>query len=243
MILASNTKEDKLLDQVPDFTDWDKTRRWINKGRKFIQSYSEKAFLESEIYSLEWNSIQEKSEFPFGLYSSKTWQKFVLATFCADIVSYTKRVDQVNFERLLYVMHAYPQGFRIWWTRLSNGTCWPVGYTGFYPMLETTFELFKNHPERLKDRMVVPNTHVTTERPYLYLFNFSVPAQLKKTFLTKILIKSFVEDIQSQNAAGLACITVSEDGIRIANRLDMSYRGDLQIDGSLEGVYVKRFNR
>lgn len=243
MVLVVNKEDNKLLNYVPDFLDWDDAKRWINKGRKLIQQCSEKEILEGEVFSLDWSQIEQKREFPFGLYQSKHWRKFVLATFFADIVSYIQRIDQVSFERLLFVMHAFPQGFRTWWIKLSNGSCWPVGYTGLYPMLETTFDLFKQNPEKLKDRMVVPNTHINGTNPYLYLFNFSVAPELKFSYLTKTLMKRLVEDIQAQNPAGLACITVSEDGIRIAKRFDMLYKGDLVIDGFPEGVYVKRFNR
>lgn len=241
-MLISNDIE-KALNQVPDFDDWNKALKWINKAKKLTQQSAEKDFLEGEIFSMEWKQIEQPWEYPFGLFSSKAWRKFVLATLCADHISYQDRDKQVDFERLLFVMHAFPQGFRTWWVKLPNGTCWPVGYTGWYPMLESAFDLFRNKPAKLKDRMVVPNIHVNGERPYLYLFNFSVAPEFKKTFLTKMLIKTFVEDIQMQNAAGLTCITVSEDGIRIAKRFDMAYKGDLIVNGNTEGIYVKRFNQ
>jgi hypothetical protein len=241
MRLVSNNIE-KELKKIPDFNDWNKALKWINKGLRLIQQCSEKDIFDGEIFFLEWKQIEEPWKFPFGLFQSKSWRKFVLATFCADLISYNDRIEQVDFERLLFVMHAFPQGFRTWWVKLLNGTCWPVGYTGWYPMLETTFELFQNNPSKLKNRMVVPNVQESEGRPYLYLFNFSVAQEFKKTFLTKVLIKTYIDDIQMQNAAGLSCITVSKDGIRIAERLDMSHKGDLLIDGYIEGIYVKRFN-
>jgi hypothetical protein len=239
----ASTEENKLLSKIPDFLDWKAAKQWINKGKKLVQQCTEKEILEGEVFSLEWMQIAEKDESPFGLYPSKQWRKFVLSAFFADMVSYAQPVAQVCFKRLLFVMHAFPQGFRTWWIRLANGTTLPVGYTGFYPMLETTFELFKKNPGKLKDRMVVPHMHLNEERPYLYLFNFSVAPAFKVEYLTRTLMKSLVEDIQRHNPKGLACITVSEDGIRIAKRFEMSYKGDLTIDGCSEGVYVKLFNR
>lgn len=242
MVHEANKEAIKLLNDVPDFLDGDEARRWITKGQKFVQQCTEQKILEGEIFSLEWSQIAQKREYPFGLYQSKQWRKFVLAAFFADTVSYAQRVDRVSFDRLLFVMHQFPQGFRTWWIKLSNG-CWPVGYTGFYPMLETTFDLFKKNPEKLKDRMVVPNTYITGTNPYLYLFNFSVAPEVKVSFLTKTLMKRLVEDIQTQNPKGLACITVSDDGIRIAKRFDMEHKGDLVIEGCSEGVYVVNFTR
>lgn len=241
MIAVENKEVAELLSAVPDFIEWDVAKRWINKGKKVIKQCSEEQITHGEIFSLEWIQIAEKHEHPFGLYQSKTWRKFVLATFFADIVSYSLPIQQVNFERLLFVMHAFPQGFRTWWIKLNNKTCWPVGYTGYYPMLETAFNLFKTHPKTLKNRMVVPDINEEEEQPYLYLFNFSVAPEFKYDFLTKTLMKRFVEDIQRHKPKGLACIAVTEDGMRIAKRFDMLHKGDFVIDGFTEGVYVTQF--
>ena len=74
-----------------------------------------------------------------------------------------------------------------------------------------------------------------------YLFNFSVAPQFKKSMLSKKLMLNFIDDVNAQNAAGMACIAVSGEGVRIADRFGMSYSGDLTVDGSLESVFTKRF--
>jgi len=157
------------------------------------------------------------------------FKKFVLATFAADLICYPKLSDQVTFERLMMVMNAFPQGFRTWFLQLPGDVWRPVGYTGWYPMSEAMFDTFQNHPEQLKDRRVVP-----TESDYLYLFNFSVAPYIKEKALTKPLMTQFIADIKRQNPKGLACITVSEDGIRNAERLGMQRTGS--VNG--EGVYT-----
>lgn len=229
------TLHDEILEKVPDFTSWDEALLWIQKGQQAARELD----LESEFISLEWSEIEQERAFPFGLYSSEKWRKFVLAVFLADLVSYSEPVDQVNFDRLLFIMHAFPQGFRTWWIKHQNGLWWPVGYTGWYPMLETSYELFQKNPEKLKDRMVVPNLYADGGKSYLYLFNYSVAPALKKSSLSKVVVKRFVQDISVQNARGLACVTVSEDGVRIADRLGMTCAGNFVLDGSSEGVYVK----
>ena len=82
--------------------------------------------------------------------------------------------------------------------------------------------------------MVVPHADGTK----LYLFNFSVAAHLKKTALTKSLMTMLAADLAKQKPQGLACITVSPDGVRIAQRLGMTCRGSLTIDNASEGVFV-----
>lgn len=230
---------EEVLKNIPDFTSWEKASYWVQAGQQMTEQFTKELVSGSEFMSLEWGEIERKREFPFGLYASESWRKFVLATFLADLASYPIPGDQVNFDRLLFVMHAFPQGFRTWWLKLPNNSWWPVGYTGWYPMLETMFELFEKSPERLKDRMVVPNIHKPKGQPYLYLFNYSVAPELKKTSLSKALMKRFAQDIAAQNAKGLACITVSDDGIRVANKFGMEFSGNLDVDGSVEGVYIK----
>jgi hypothetical protein len=231
----------ELLKSIPDFIAWSDAASWIKNCRQILDKMAPKDVAEAEIMSLEWKDIEEKKDSVFGFYPLENWRKFVLATFAADLMSYEKPVDQVNFERLLFVMHAFPEGFRVWWIKVADHSWLPVGYTGWYPMLETMYELVETKPDRLKDRMVVPNPSSIHNHPYLYLFNYSVAAICKKSKLTSALMKRYVQEIAEPQAKGYACITVSEDGIRVANRLGMTCTGHLVLDGSLEGIYLKRF--
>lgn len=213
------------LNSVPDFSAWDEAARWV------AATIEEAKTVDVSTYaSLEWQDIQEAPSSPFGLTQSKKWRKFVLAVFAADLLSYPKPEDQVSFSRLQFVMDAFPQGFRLWWAKSSNDRWLPVGYSGWYPMLETTFELFATSPDKLKSRMVVPQEG----SPFLYLFNFSVAEHAKKTLLSKELMQRLAGDIASQNAKGLACITVSSDGVKAATRFGMRLAGHFQN----EGVYL-----
>lgn len=236
MTLMSHIAAADLLEDVPDFTSWDEAQRWIED----IKTLPQQDMADAQFATLEWSDIQEQPESSFGFYASANWRKFVLATYAADLMSYPEPVDQVNFDRLLFVMHAFPQGFRTWWIKPANKPWRPVGYTGWYPMLDTMFETFQNSPEKLKNRMVVPNNAASADGPILYLFNFSCAPQLKKTALTKALMTMCAADIAKQNPKGLACITVSDDGIRIAKRFGMTCSGYLTIDNTPEGVFVTK---
>ncbi len=227
-----------VLKAVPDFSDWEQSRLWIKSEMQIVSHLDPEFVVKAEFRALEWKDLAQPSQPPFGLYSLENWRKFALATFMADLGSYPNPVDQVNFDRLLFVMHAFPQGFRTWWIKCQDQIWRPVGYTGWYPMFDNFYAWMKNHPELLRDRMVAPNTYGSVTRPPLYLFNFSAIPALKKSALSKALMKEFFADIQAQKARGLACITVSEDGVRIANRLGMICSGYLQIGNSTEGVYT-----
>lgn len=238
--MSNSQKSIDLLKGIPDFVSWNKALVWLQDSQEKVQNWHVREDEAIEVASLDWSQIALEPRHPFGLYSFKKWRQFVLATFLADLASYKQSIDQVNFERLLFVMHQFPQGFRTWWVKAQNDIWLPVGYTGWYPMLETMFDLFDTHPEKLIDRTVIPAKIMQNEKNYLYLFNFSTIPQLKKSQLSKALMKAFIDDITAQKADGIACITVSEDGIRIANRLDMICTGSLVIDGCSENVYTQR---
>ncbi len=212
-----NLTPQQLLESVPDLADWKDAERWLKSCPEIVSC--------EQFMSLEWNDIEEHVQSSFGLHASEHWRKFVLSTFAADLISYPKLSDQVDFARLLYVMHAFPKGFRVWWVKADDGSWWPVGYTGWYPMLDYQFAIFEKSPELIKDRTVVPNVH-RPANPFLYLFSYSVAPALKKTLLSRTLIKRFVDDIHAQDFGGLACITVSEEGASVAKKFGMTYAGN-----------------
>lgn len=232
----------KLLDQVPDCTDWGAAQKWLEEGKNIASKFSAKDVKEGFVTSMEWGQIQTHSveKNPFGLYPIQNWRKFVLATFLADLVSYSAPVDQVSFDRLLFVMHAFPQGFRVWWLNQPGGHDWPIGYSGWFPMREMFFDVFEKDPGKLRDRFVIPDVASVTRNPFIYLFNYSVIPFFKKTSLSKALMKQYAHDVISHKPAGLACITVSEDGARVASRFGMTFSGHLEIGSSKEGVYTGR---
>ncbi len=211
MTFISQIAPEELFRDVPDFCSWNEASAWIDAER----SFSPKAREQVAITSFEWRDFAKEG--CFGYYQDPLWRKFVLAIFAADLISYPEVDDQVTFDRLLFVMHSFPQGFRLWCMQGEDKKWHPIGYTGWYPMHETIFAIFQNSPEKIQNRCVVP----CPNEPYLYLFNFSVAPHLKIKELTKPLMTRFVEDIKKQKAKGLACITVSDDGKRQAERLGM----------------------
>lgn len=238
MTFMSHVAAEDILAQIPDFTNWELAQTWLKEGQIWKQDLG----LDVQFTSLEWKDIQTASNGCFGLLSSENWRKFVLATFLADLVSYPAASDQVDFSRLVFVMNAYPEGFRIWFVRYGDGAWRPAGYTGWYPMLDTMYETFTDSPEKLKNRMVVPHVQGRDAAALLYLFNFSVHAGFKKSPLSKALMTKVSEDIAKQKARGMACITVSDDGIRIAKRFGMHCRGYITCDDAPEGVFTSESN-
>ena len=60
----------ELLAHVPDFSSWEKAFLWIKEGQQLkLEPVSE-----GKVASLAWNDVEEKGEFPFGLYGSEKWR-------------------------------------------------------------------------------------------------------------------------------------------------------------------------
>jgi hypothetical protein len=174
-----------------------------------------------------------------GRHGDASFRRFVAAAFLADLASYPAPVDQVDFARLLYVMHVFPRGFRVWSAEVPGFGRLPVGYTAWVPIAETSFERLEKQASTLRDRMVVPLPEVE-EGGYLYLFNFSIVPALRGTEAARRLVKRYAEDVGAQGARGLAAITVSEDGMRVVGRFGLRRSGSLVIDGAEEFVYTRR---
>ena len=227
-----------ILSEIPDWgggTGSD-AETWLNRGLRWVRHL--------EFESVEWETLvlQKSPRVPdcsshLRCYADPVWRRWVLALFFADLASYSVSSDQVEFHRLAYLVASFPQGFTLAWAKIA-GEYWPVGYTGWYPMSRTTFETFQNRPESLKTRMVVPVPESQGVHPLVYLFNYSVAPSFKKTPFSKMLMKNYAQELASQDPGGLAAITVSDDGSRIAQRFGLSLVGEFRLGNETERVFL-----
>ncbi len=235
---------DLSIAQIPDFTHWIDAQKWIEQGLALIPvSRRMNQIQEESLVTLEWKDFSGISpsaqETLFGFFPSLNWRKFVLAVFFADLVSYPDPRNQVNFDRLLFILHSYPQGFRVYWSLFPDGSRWPVGYTGWYPMLESQFHLLAQDPQKMKSRMILPAVDdPILSKSFIYLFNFSVAKPFRMTSLSSALMKSYCWDLSQAQAQGLCLIAVSQHGEKMAERLGMSCTGWLGDGMRRDRVYI-----
>lgn len=167
---------------------------------------------------------------------TKDINSFVKNMLTADWACYTAPEDQVDEARLRRVIDTFPQGFRLY---MKDGE--PIGYTGWYPIARDVFDRLHDAPQNLTHRgQIMPLPSLSQGGDYLYLFNYSIVPALHKTPESKTMIRDFARCVLAVPHRGLAAVTVSPDGVRVAEKFGMSYRGDMTHDGVPEGVYALR---
>lgn len=231
-----------ILADIPDLTDWALANIWIQNKLKIITAMNfDKNIIDSFIAVTVSPNICAGPV--LGPYSSTLWRRFVLGIFFSDWACYTKDADRADFARLVSVVATFPSGFRLWLCRLPDETYIPVGYTGWYPITDSIFELLLHNPASITHRgFMVPCRDLSLQGNNIYLFNYSIIPQLRKRPPSSLLLKNLAKDVSKINAHGIAAVTVSPDGIRVAERFGLRQTGSMTHDGEEEKVFAASFN-
>ena len=154
---------------------------------------------------------------------------FYRAVLDADWACYPEPDDQVDGKRLDYTLSLFADGFRLWQCPDQDGVPRIVGYTGWYPIAPGIFSVLENTPEQLSHRgEIMPCKNLSPH--YLYLFNYSLIDTLHHTSTSRQMLTMLADDIRRVNPVGLAAITVSPAGQRVARRFGMHPVGPLGQD-------------
>jgi hypothetical protein len=229
-----------ILAAVPDPGDLSGLEGWFAARQQILARLRPTAALEATLCSVDVGALVRPARRPFGHHADPIFRKLVVATLLADWGCYTAPVDQVGFERLLFVMHVFPAGFRGWWVESPDDGWLPVGYTGWYPISEATFEMLASRAAMVRDRSTVPLPVIDPEGSFFYLFNYSILPAFRRGPCSRQLVRGLAEDIQAVPCRGLAAITVSEDGARVAERFGMRRAGSILVEGCEEWIYASR---
>jgi len=225
------------LKDIPDFSDWPHAKSWVNNRLAAIAScdFDDKVRASFTPHVL---TPQDGGDV-FGYFENPEWRRFVLGTFAADWASYTTKGDRVDWARLAFVLSLFPAGFRLWTCRFADGSIAPVGYTGWYPIAKNVFDLMRNEPESITHRGVMfPLRSVSEDGAYVYLFNYSLVPQLRGTEQSRLMLKTYADDIAKVKSLGRGAVTVSGPGAKVAERFGLKLRGEMVFEGEREGVYT-----
>lgn len=223
---------------VPDTADPEALASWLDERRAFLRDAPPSDAWAASVEPLGYGP--DAPHGPLGRHGDPRWRAFAMATFLADLASYPAPVDQVDLARLLYVIAVFPGGFRLWGAE-APGLGWvPVGYSGWFPIAESSFTLLEQHPASLRDRMVAPLPAVEPEGSFLHVFNVSIVRPLRGTVASKRLVRGLAGDLAGQRHRGLSAITVSPEGARVMERFGMRRTGTMRVGGCEEGVFTCR---
>ena len=231
---------DVLLKDVPDLQDMKAFEQWVEVRLATLASAS---FDETALNSFTGVAFSHPWAFGniAGPYASPVWRRFAAAIFLADWACYEQPADRVDFARLLYVLGCFPTGFRVWMCRLSDGQYTPVGYTGWYPIPRTVFEVVYAAPDSITHRgFMGPLRELQPGGSYLYLFNASIIPGLQRTKQSSMLMYSYISAIAKVKTLGKASVTVSEDGARVSRVLGLAHIGKMTFEGEVEQVFAVR---
>ena len=216
-------------DELADFSDWDVLPRRIAGMVEQARGAAITEDIAATFTAIAGEDEPTGAPGLMGRYGDARWRGIVGATFVADLACYAEPSDQVRFDRLVDVMRAFPSGFRLWGARLSGaGSAWvPLGYTGVHPIAEATFARIEAGAVSLAGPAITSLPAVEEGGSFLYLFNYSVVPGLRGTSMAARLVKALAEDVARTPHRGLAALTVSHEGRRVAERFGMTARGGI----------------
>lgn len=228
-----------LLDMLPDPLALATPARWINETVAAIAQATPERDGSTPFVAVGVPPVDRGH--PLGAWADARWRRAVFALLVADWTCYETDDDRANFERLAYFVTRFPAGFRLWLSPL-RGTFVPVGYTGWYAINTGMFEQLASGAPYLADRAIVPLCSVDPD-PLIYLFNYSIAAPYRRSEYSRRMLTAYWSDVNSHTPSGLAAVTVSEDGGRVARRAKMEPVATLPAGDLTEDVYIWRRDR
>ncbi|MYL85288.1 GNAT family N-acetyltransferase [Desulfovibrio aerotolerans] len=189
--------------------------------------------------TVETFSLTFKDDTPEGVSrDAKDLNKFTLAVVLADWSCYADQENREEYSYLKSVFAVCPRGFRLWLARL-DGTCLPIGYTGFHPISKDTFARIQNAPQSITNRkQITPEPESHAAKKYYYIYNIGIIKQFQRSSVSKRLVQAFAKDLASVNAYGLAAIVVSPDGQRVIEKFGLHQTGVITHDGHSEMAFA-----
>ena len=158
------------------------------------------------------------------------------ALLAADHRCYPRAVDQLSRERAELLLNAADLRLRLWF----DATGEPCGYTAIHTIAAPVLRLLQQPPLSAPDRgFVVPAT-AGEEAVGIYLFNYSVAAELRRSDASRALLAGLAEDLEAMAAnLPVAALCVSDEGVRVAARLGLRRQARIVVGGEAETVMLR----
>lgn len=223
------------LASIPDPGRWDEYYQWFEDLERAARTLTGDA--SDSLTSVSGSDLALPTN-PVGSFGLERYRRFLGAILAADWLTYEAPDDRADFPRLSFVTSRFPIGFRAWFATQEGRTI-PVGYSGWYPIDAPTFSRLEHNDPPWEDRAVVPLT-ATSKQNFLYLFNYSILPAFRRGNGSRRLLGALADEIASIDVAGIAAITVSDDGCRVASRFGMTFKKFITVGTSPEQIWTMR---
>ena len=170
------------------------------------------------------------------LLSADTLAPHLEALLAADHRCYPRPVDQLSRERAALLRSAAELRLRLWFDAEGE----PCGYTAIHTIAAPVLALLRQPPVTAPDRSFVVPAMAGEAAAGVYLFNYSIAVELRRSAASRALLAGLADDLGAM-AAGLpvAALCVSDAGIRVAERLGLRTHARIEVGGDLETVMLR----
>jgi hypothetical protein len=158
------------------------------------------------------------------------------ALLAADHRCYPRPVDRLSRERAEQLLAAADLRVRLWFDEAGE----PCGYTAIHTIAAPVLALLEQPPETASDRgFVVPAT-AGEAAAGVYLFNYSIAPELRRSAASRALIAGLADDLAAMpQSLPVAALCVSAEGVRVAERFGLRDHARIEVGGDLETVMLR----
>jgi hypothetical protein len=170
------------------------------------------------------------------LLSAATLAPHLEALLAADHRCYPRPVDRLSRERAELLLAAADLRLRIWF----DADDLPCGYTAIHTIAAPVLALLEQPPAIAPDRGFVVPAQAGEAAAGVYLFNYSIAPELRRSAASRALLAGLADDLGAM-AKGLpvAALCVSAEGVRVAERFGLRAHARLEVGGDLETVMLR----
>jgi hypothetical protein len=158
------------------------------------------------------------------------------ALLAADHRCYSRVVDRLSRERAELLRSSADLRVRLWFDEAGE----PCGYTAIHTIAATVLALLEQPPATAPDRSFVQPAQAGEDAAGVYLFNYSIAPELRRSAASRALIAGLAYDLAAMpRSLPVAALCVSAEGIRVAERFGLRAHARLEVGGDLETVMLR----
>jgi len=158
------------------------------------------------------------------------------ALLAADHRCYPRVVDRLSRERAELLLAAAELRVRLWFDEAGE----PCGYTAIHTIAAPVLALLEQPPAIAPDRRFVQPAKAGEAAAGVYLFNYSIAPELRRSEASRALIAGLADDLAAMpRSLPVAALCVSAEGIRVAERFGLRDHARIEVGGDLETVMLR----